>query len=129
LDAAKDTDGTILKSDCSICADALLFEITLVPSFLKSFAKGRKSLNSGKKLSKSDHREHLGNLIARHRKHRGFNQSTLAQAAGVSRNFVREVEEGTRNASIELLLKLAKALGPKLLLLAGVSQYAKSANA
>ena len=45
------------------------------------------------------------------RKHRGMNQGELAAAAGISQNYLSEIERGRKGGSVEVLKALAQALG------------------
>jgi transcriptional regulator with XRE-family HTH domain len=57
-------------------------------------------------------REHvaIGAAIQRHRMDRGSGIGELAEAVGVDRGYLRGVEQGTRNPSLELLLAIAQAI-------------------
>lgn len=41
---------------------------------------------------------------------RGLTQTTFAKRAGVSRGYLSDIERGARNVSVEVLVKLARAL-------------------
>ena len=52
----------------------------------------------------------LGKRIRELRKNSKFTQSDLAEATGLSTNFIALIEQGKRSPSIETLDKIAKAL-------------------
>ncbi len=52
----------------------------------------------------------LGRRIAELRREKGFTQEALAEAMGVSRNHVADIELGTRNTGVWSLLLISKAL-------------------
>jgi len=53
----------------------------------------------------------LGRRIAELRREQGLTQEALAEAMGVSRNHVADIELGTRNTGVWSLLLICKALG------------------
>jgi transcriptional regulator with XRE-family HTH domain len=44
------------------------------------------------------------------RKRRGFSQEDLAEACGLSRNYISDIERGVRNPGLLVLVAMAKAL-------------------
>lgn len=52
----------------------------------------------------------LGRRIADLRREKGMTQEALAEAMGVSRNHVADIELGTRNTGVWSLLLICKAL-------------------
>ena len=52
----------------------------------------------------------VGNAISRRRKRAGVSQEALAEKAGIHPNYVGRIERGECSASLEIFLKLAKAL-------------------
>lgn len=56
----------------------------------------------------------IGRRVRAERQRRGWTQEDLAQHSGVSRRMLISVEQGSANASISTLLKLAWALGVSL---------------
>jgi transcriptional regulator with XRE-family HTH domain len=52
----------------------------------------------------------LGWRIAELRREKGFTQETLAEAMGVSRNHIADIELGVRNTGVWSLLLICKAL-------------------
>jgi len=52
----------------------------------------------------------LGQRVAAIRRERGLTQEQLAEAAGVSRNHIADIELGARNTGVWSVLLLARAL-------------------
>jgi len=52
----------------------------------------------------------FGRSIRMLRKQRGLSQEDLAEAAGMSRNYISDIERGVRNPGLLALIALAKAL-------------------
>lgn len=52
----------------------------------------------------------FGRCIRRHRKFKKWTQEALAEKAGISVSFLGHVERGTRKASMETLVNIARAL-------------------
>jgi transcriptional regulator with XRE-family HTH domain len=52
----------------------------------------------------------LGRRIAELRREKGFTQESLAEAMGVSRNHIADIELGVRNTGVWSLLLICKAL-------------------
>jgi transcriptional regulator with XRE-family HTH domain len=59
---------------------------------------------------KKSHREIIGGEVLRFRKKAGFSQEALAEKADIHPNYVGRIERGECSATVEILLKLAKAL-------------------
>jgi len=55
--------------------------------------------------------ETFGRNVRQARKDKGWTQEQLAFEAGVKRAYLSEVENGQRNVSLDIVEKLAKALG------------------
>lgn len=53
----------------------------------------------------------LGARVQRARRINGLTQGRLAEMAGISLSFMGHIERGTRKASVETLVALARALG------------------
>lgn len=53
----------------------------------------------------------LGDRIRRHRERLGLSQEGLAYKAGINRTYIASLEAGQRNPSLDLMARLAKALG------------------
>jgi transcriptional regulator with XRE-family HTH domain len=53
----------------------------------------------------------LGRRVAELRREKGLSQEALAEAMGVSRNHVADIELGTRNTGVWSLLLICRALG------------------
>jgi transcriptional regulator with XRE-family HTH domain len=71
----------------------------------------------------------VGKRIREVRKSRGMTQDQLATATGLSKSFISEVENDSRNASSKNLLNIADALGASLeYLLRGVSPSDKQSE-
>ncbi len=52
----------------------------------------------------------LGASIKRYRKGRGLDQAEFASIVRISRSYVSSIEQGTRNPSLKVLERIAKAL-------------------
>ena len=63
--------------------------------------------------AKQKHRKLLGERIRSIRKEAGFSQEILAEKADLHHNYIGELERGEKAATIDTLLKVAKALGVK----------------
>ena len=61
--------------------------------------------------AKQKHRRVLGERIRIFRKVAGFSQEVLAEKADLHHNYIGELERGEKAATIDSLLKIAKALG------------------
>jgi transcriptional regulator with XRE-family HTH domain len=55
-------------------------------------------------------RKHLGRNIARIRQLRGLSQEALGLEAGIARSYMSGLEQGKRNPTLKLLIRLAAAL-------------------
>jgi transcriptional regulator with XRE-family HTH domain len=64
--------------------------------------------------------ELVGKNIRKYRDRIGLSQEAFADASGLHRTYITQVEQGKRNISILNIFKIAKALGiePNLLLIA-----------
>ena len=58
--------------------------------------------------------ETIGDRIRKMRDEKGWTQDDLARAAGISKGFLSDVENGKRNISADNVLKVANALGASL---------------
>lgn len=61
----------------------------------------------------SDIKERLGKNVARLRKAQGLSQEAFADHAGIHRTYISDIERSARNPTIEVVAKIAKALGVK----------------
>ena len=61
-------------------------------------------------MLKKNQRELIGEVISKYRIKAGFSQETLAEKADVHPNYVGRIERGECVPTVEILLKLAKAL-------------------
>lgn len=52
----------------------------------------------------------MGQKIKSKRQEQGFCQSELAERVGVNQSQISHIEKGTRNPSVDLLLKIARVL-------------------
>jgi XRE family transcriptional regulator, regulator of sulfur utilization len=57
------------------------------------------------------HRKILGETIRSYRKRAGLSQEKLAEKADLHHNYVGEIERGEKAATVDTLVKVAKALG------------------
>ena len=61
-----------------------------------------------------DPRVNFGEAVRRHRLAAGISQERLAQLAGIHRNYAGAVERGERNVALLNMVRIARALGVKL---------------
>ncbi|HEY6168424.1 MAG TPA: helix-turn-helix transcriptional regulator [Verrucomicrobiae bacterium] len=61
-------------------------------------------------MKKQDALKLLGQRVVKLRRERGMTQEQLAEAAGVSRNHIADIELGARNTGVRSFLLLAPAL-------------------
>lgn len=59
-------------------------------------------------------REKFGKRVRKARLEKGFSQEELAHEADSNRTYISDVERGTRNPSIEVVERIAKALCVKM---------------
>lgn len=71
----------------------------------------------------------IGDNVGRLRRMVGITQEELAEKAGITATFIARIEGGTRGLSIDVLVKIAEALGvtPDMILLRDNPQEKKSA--
>lgn len=62
-------------------------------------------------ISELDLRKRLAANLRSHRGARGLSQESLADAAGIHRTFVSQVERELKNVSLDSIRRLANALG------------------
>lgn len=65
----------------------------------------------GAVAARPKHRRLLGAAIRAYRKRKRLTQEKLAERAGLHHNYVGELERGEKAASIDIIVRLAKALG------------------
>lgn len=58
-----------------------------------------------------DIKEKFGNRLKTLRKEKGLSQEELALKSGLNRPYISGIEQGKRNVSLEVMEKLAEALG------------------
>lgn len=58
-----------------------------------------------------DIKEKFGNRLKALRKEKGLSQEELALKSGLNRPYISGIEKGKRNVSLEVMEKLAEALG------------------
>ncbi|MFN3802639.1 helix-turn-helix domain-containing protein [Belliella pelovolcani] len=56
-------------------------------------------------------KEKFGNRLKALRKEKGLSQEELALKSGLNRPYISGIEQGKRNVSLEVMEKLAEALG------------------
>ena len=61
-------------------------------------------------MLKKAQREIIGDAVLKYRNKAGFSQEVLAEKADINPNYVGRIERGECSASVEILLKIAKAL-------------------
>lgn len=62
-------------------------------------------------LRKRKHHKILGEAIRSYRKRAGLSQEQMAEKADLHHNYVGEIERGEKVASIDTLIKIARAVG------------------
>lgn len=62
-------------------------------------------------MLKKIQREILGEAVLKYRMKAGFSQETLAEKADIHPNYVGRIERGECAPTVEILLKIARALG------------------
>jgi len=60
-----------------------------------------------------DIQERLGKNVRRLRDELGMSQEAFADHANIHRTYISDIERGARNPTIEVVAKIAKALGVK----------------
>ena len=58
-----------------------------------------------------DIKEKFGQRLKTLRKEKGLSQEELAERSGLNRPYISGIEQGKRNVSLEVMEKLAEALG------------------
>ena len=61
--------------------------------------------------AKREHRKIFGETIRSYRKKANVSQEKLAEKADLHHNYVGEIERGEKAATIDTILKIARALG------------------
>ena len=69
-----------------------------------------KNLRKRKKIQ-YDIRKQFGSRLRLLRKEANLTQRTLAEAAGINPKYLSEIERGTKNATIDTVASIARALG------------------
>lgn len=64
----------------------------------------------GKRRGLPDIRERFGLAVRTRREELGLSQEALAEAAGIHRTYLSDVERGARNPSLVVIERFAKAL-------------------
>ena len=64
----------------------------------------------------------LGQTIRDLRKNRGYSQETFAQAVGLHRTYISDIERGERNVSLHNLVRIANTLELPLSQLLGIAE-------
>jgi len=63
-----------------------------------------------KRTNKPLHRRQFGDAIRKKREALGLSQEKLAEIADCHRNYVGKVERGEQNISLDMIVRLAKAM-------------------
>jgi transcriptional regulator with XRE-family HTH domain len=58
-----------------------------------------------------DIKEKFGQRVKTLRKEKGMSQEELAEKSGLNRPYISAIEQGKRNVSLEVMDKLAEAIG------------------
>lgn len=72
--------------------------------------------------------QELGNLIRSQRKARAWDQARLAREAGVSRQWIIEIEKGKPRAELQLVLRVMNVLGLSLIVEPEITSQATDLN-
>ncbi|MGY6521456.1 MAG: helix-turn-helix domain-containing protein [Mongoliitalea sp.] len=62
-----------------------------------------------------DIKEKFGIRLKTLRKEKGLSQEELAERSGLNRPYISGIEQGKRNVSLEVMEKLAEALGVRMM--------------
>lgn len=62
-------------------------------------------------FEETTHRRRFGDRVRQLRTERGWSQEQLAEKADLHRTYIVEVEQGRRNASLDVIHALAQGLG------------------
>ena len=68
-----------------------------------------------RRTKKTNYKVTIGQVVERLRTEKGWTQAELADAIGSSQSAVHRIEKGTQNISLELVQKIARALGSQIL--------------
>lgn len=79
--------------------------------FTEPLVNGNGLTPSGHTPAHAPLRHRLGEIVALQRRRRGLTQAELADAAGLSLKYLGEVERGEANVTIDVLERVANALG------------------
>ena len=69
-----------------------------------------------RRTKKTNYKVTIGQVVERLRTEKGWTQAELADAIGSSQSAVHRIEKGTQNISLELVQKIARALGSQILI-------------
>jgi transcriptional regulator with XRE-family HTH domain len=64
-----------------------------------------------------DIKEKFGQRVKSLRKEKGMSQEELAEKSGLNRPYISAIEQGKRNVSLEVMEKLAEAMGVEIVIL------------
>jgi transcriptional regulator with XRE-family HTH domain len=68
----------------------------------------------GKPYETTAHRRAFGDQVRALRREREWTQEQLAEAAAMDRSYLAGVETGSRNATLDIIDRLARALGVRI---------------
>ena len=70
------------------------------------------SVKTNKRIPK--HRRHFGDAIRKRRIALDLSQEQLAEGVGCHRNYMGRIERGEQNITLDMMVRVAKALGVKM---------------
>lgn len=83
----------------------------LSPNQITKDTKSFQNVYNSKQNYFMDIKEKFGQRVKTLRKEKGMSQEELAEKSGLNRPYISAIEQGKRNVSLEVMEKLAEAMG------------------